>query len=273
MSTTPPLIQNPWIACAAAFGAFLLLFASLQAYARSGRAPAEITRKLLHTGSGALTLTFPFLFRDLWPVLLLTGASAALLAAVKFLPSLRSRLGCVANGVERPTLGELYFPMSVALLFWLTQHDQPLLFVVPVLMLTLADAACALVGRRYGLTRYIGSEKSLEGSVAFLVLAFFCVHVPLLLWSGVGGAQSLLIAITLALLVMLLEAGAGRGLDNLFVPIGSYVLLDVYLGLDRAALVGRLLMTAALVCAFVLSRTRTMWSARPFDAHPEPVEG
>jgi phytol kinase len=234
MTTTPPVVnswiaQNPWIACASAFGAFVLLFAGLQTYARSGRASAEMTRKLLHAGSGAMTLTFPFLFRDLWPVLLLTGASGALVAAARFVPSLRSRLGCVASGVDRPTLGELYFPMSIALLFWLTHDQHPLLFVIPVLILTLADAVCALVGRRYGSTRYIGSDKSLEGSLAFLVIAFFCVHVPLLLWSEVGGAQSLLIAATLAPPVMLLEAVGRRGLDNLLIPIGSYVLLNAYL--------------------------------------------
>lgn len=251
------LIENPWAACAAALVAFLLLFGGLQVYARMSAAPAEVTRKLFHTGSGALTLTFPFLFRDVWPVLLLTGASAALVAAVKFLPPLRARLGGVANRVDRPTLGELYFPLSVALLFWVTRHEHPLLYVIPVLVLTLADATGALVGGRYGLTRYTGSTKSLEGSVAFVVVAFFCVHVPLLLWSEVGRAQSLLIAATLALLVMLLEGSAWRGLDNLFVPIGGYFLLHAYLSLDSAALLARFLVTIGLVCAIVLSRERT----------------
>ncbi len=190
-------------------------------------------------------------------MLLLTGASAALVAAVKFLPPLRSRLGCVANRVDRPTLGELYFPLSVALLFWLTRNEPPLLFVIPVLMLTLADATCALVGERYGVTRYTGSSKSLEGSVAFAIVAFFCVHVPLLLWSEVGRAPSLLIAATLALLVMLLEGSAWRGLDNLFVPIGGYFLLHAYLPLDSAALLVRFFVTVGLVCAVVVSRERT----------------
>jgi phytol kinase len=257
VSTTPLLIQNPVTACAVALGAFLLLFAGLQAFARTSGAPPEITRKLLHTGSGALALTFPFLFRDLGPVLLLTGAGTALLGAVKFLPSLRSRFGALVHRVERSTLGELYFPMSVALLFWLARDEHPLLFVIPGLMLTLADATSALVGRRYGLTRYIGSEKSLEGSVAFLVVAFFCVHVPLLLWSEVGRVESLLIAGTLALLVMLLEGSAWRGLDNLFVPIGGYFLLHAYIPLDIGALLARFLVTIGLVCATVLFRERT----------------
>lgn len=251
------MIANAWITCAAVLGAFLLLFAVLQVVARAGGAPAEVTRKLFHTGSGTLTLSFPFLFRDLWPVLFLTGAGAALVIAVKFLPFFRSRYGAVTNRVERPTLGEVYFPISVALLFWLTRDRDPLLFVIPVLVLTFADATCALVGGRYGMTRYTGSEKSLEGSAAFAVVAFLCVHVPLLLWSDVGRAQSLLIAATLGLLVMLLEGGAWRGLDNLFVPVGGYFLLHAYLPLDTGALTARLLVTIALVCAIVLTRERT----------------
>jgi phytol kinase len=187
----------------------------------------------------------------------LTGTSALLVGCVKFLPALRDRFGRVANRVERATLGEVYFPIAVGLLFWLTRGSNLLLFVIPVLMLTFADATCALVGSRYGMTRYLGANKSLEGSVAFVAIAFLCVHVPLLLWSDVGRAESLLIASTLALLVMLLEGSAWRGLDNLFIPIGGYFLLRAYLPLDPAALVPRLLTTVALVVLIVLERERT----------------
>ena len=90
-----------------------LLFGGLQVYARATAARPETTRKMFHAGSGVLTLAFPFLFHETWPVLLLTGASALLIAAVKFLPALRARYGSVANRVERTTLGELYFPVSV----------------------------------------------------------------------------------------------------------------------------------------------------------------
>jgi phytol kinase len=251
------LRAGPWVGIAAALGAFLLLFAGLQVYGRAAAAEPETTRKMFHTGSGVLTLAFPFLFSETWPVLLLTGASALVVAAVKFLPPLRTRFGGVANRVERATLGELYFPVSVGLLFWLTRGEDVLLFVIPVLMLTFADATCALVGRRYGLTRYHGASKSLEGSVAFAVVAFFCVHVPLLIWSDVGRAESLLMAATLALLVMVLEGSAWRGLDNLFIPLGGYVLLRAYMPLTAGDLVPRLSVAVALVVLVVAARNRT----------------
>jgi phytol kinase len=247
---------NPWLGIVAALAAFLALFGTLAIYARAGGSP-ELTRKMLHTGSGLITLTFPFVFRAAWPVLLLTGASALLIAGAKFLPFVRARVGHVASGVERPTLGEIYFPVAVALLFWMTLGEDPLLFVIPILVLTFADATCALVGGRYGTLQYTGANKSLEGSIAFVVVAFFCIHVPLLLWGDAGRNETLLISTTLALLVMLLEGSAWRGLDNLFIPIGGYFLLRVYVTLDAAALLTRLAVTIALVVLIATSRRRT----------------
>jgi phytol kinase len=250
-------LGSPWIAISLAMAAFLVLVAGLAVYRRATRANPEIVRKLFHSGSGLLTLSFPFLFADLWPVLLLTGASAAVVATMKFLPAARRRIGGVVTDVDRTTLGELYFPAAVAVVFWFSRGRSPLLFCIPVLMLTLADATCALVGSRYGQSRYEGANKSLEGSIAFLVVAFFCVHIPLLLWSDIGRSESLLIAATLALVVMLLEGSAWRGLDNLFIPIGGYFLLSVYVTLDAAALLARLCVTSGLVLLVLLSRRTT----------------
>ena len=144
------LAAHTLVAIAVALAAFMALFVGLRLYAQAAAAKPETTRKMFHAGSGVLTLAFPFLFHELWPVLLLTGASLLLIASVKFVPALRTRYGGVANRVDRTTLGEIYFPVSVALLFWLTRGATPLLFVIPILMLTFADATCALVGSRYG---------------------------------------------------------------------------------------------------------------------------
>lgn len=250
------LTENTWVAILAALGGFVVLLLGVRLFAQATGTKAETSRKMFHAGSGMLTLSFPFLFRETWPVLLLTGASAFVVAGIKFLPALRNRFGHVANRVERATLGEVYFPLAIALLFWLT-NGRPLLFVIPVLMLTFADAASALIGVRYGMTRYVGAAKSLEGSIAFVAVGFLCVHLPLLLWSTVGRAESLLIAATLALLVMLLEGSAWHGLDNLFIPIGGFFLLREFLPLDASALLPRFLVTIALVTFIIAARRRT----------------
>jgi phytol kinase len=246
------LAASTWLAIAVALAAFLLLLAALQACAEMAAVRPEITRKLFHTGSGLLTLMFPLLFHEAWPVLLLTGTSALIVASAKFVPAVRARFGEVAGRVERTTFGELYFPLAVALLFVLTLGEDPLLFVVPVLVLTLADTASAFVGIRYGQTLYAGGNKSLEGSAAFGVVAFLCVYVPLAAWAPVGPLDAVLVAATLALLVMLLEGSARRGRDNLVIPLAGYFLLRGLLALDTAALLARLAVAAALVFLIAL---------------------
>jgi phytol kinase len=219
------LIDYQWLAIVFELTAFLLLFAALEVWSRKTSVRPETTRKLLHVGSGILTLAFPFVFVDLWPVALLSGGAALVLAAARFVPVLRARCGGVVGRVERASWGEFYFPLSVVILFWLSLGEHTLLFVIPVLVLTLADTAGAVVGTRFGLTRYCGAGKSVEGSLAFAVVAFVSVSAPLMAWSRVGVPEALMIAATLALLLALLEAAAQRGLDNLLIPIASYGLL------------------------------------------------
>jgi phytol kinase len=247
----------PWVSFIVLLAAFLLWLGVLKLYQHFRSPHPEHLRKLLHTGSGLLTLSFPWLFDTPTPVVLLCAASASLLLAVKVIPAFRRELGQVVDGVDRETLGEVYFPIAVAVVFVLAHGRDPLLFTVPILILSLADAVSALIGVRYGQVRYTGSDKSLEGSVAFFITAFFSVHVPLLLFGSAGRVETLLISLILAFLVMLLEGCAWRGLDNLFIPIGGFFLLRSYLDLDAAALIPRLVVILGAVLLVLVRRART----------------
>lgn len=221
---------------------------------------AELSRKLAHVGLGLVTLSFPWLFRSPAPVLVVTGMALFTLLALRHVPALRDRFGGVVNGVARTSAGDLWFPIAAAALFVLSAGDR-VLFSIPILTLAFADAVAALVGIHYGRMRYITDEglKSLEGSIAFFVVAFFTTHVPLLLFTTTGRAESLLIGLVFGVLVMLVEAVAWRGLDNLFIPIGGFLLLKVYLHLDAAALLARLFVTLALLAlVLVLRKRRTL---------------
>ena len=249
--------MGPWVAVAVALVAFGVLIVALLIYSRLGSPDSETVRKMFHVGSGLLTLAFPFLFVNMWPVLILTGLSASLVGAIQLVPAMRHQMGSVLGGERRMTFGEVTFPMSVAIVFWIARHHTPLLYCIPILVLTLADATGAIVGKRFGRHKFTGASKSLEGSIAFVVVAFFCVALPLELWGGIDHARALLIAITLALLVMLLEGSAWQGLDNLFIPIGGCLLLRVWLGLEVDALFARFLVTVALVAVVLVFRHRT----------------
>ena len=83
------------------------------------------------------------------------------------------------------------------------------------------------------------------------------MHVPLLLFTDVGRAETLLIAVIIGLLSMLLEAIATRGLDNLLIPLGAYAFLRLYLHAPPEALVLRLVVTVSLVAFALAWRRRT----------------
>ncbi len=272
----------PWIGMLLVLAALLILMPALKRLQSRFSLHPEVTRKLLHTTMGMVTLGFPWLFTGSWPVWTLAALSSLLLLAVKLQPRLKQEFGDVVGGVRRRTLGDLYFPLAVALTFELAD-GRPLLFIVPVAMLSFADAVAALIGLYYGRIRYRSgdSRKTLEGSIAFFVVAFFSAHLPLTLLTELGALHILLISLLLAMVVMLAEGMASRGLDNLFIPLGGYFLLSIYLQMTPSQLGIRLLVLALLSAAIFYWRRNTLldqgaaiaivlllfvtWSLRPWQ--------
>jgi phytol kinase len=224
---------SPWPTLVAVFGAIVLFLGLLRAWQVRAEPSPELVRKLFHLGGGALGLAMPWLFDSPWPVFALGGACVAVFAALRLVPRLAAGPGQVLAAVKRNTLGEFWFVASFCLLFWLAGSDR-LLYVVPLLVLTVADTAAALVGEEYGRLQFVtgGGDKSLEGSVAFFLAAFLSVHIPVLLLSDTGRPESLLIGVTLALMVTLAEAVTWWGLDNLLIPLFAYGLLRAFVGMD-----------------------------------------
>lgn len=238
--------------------ALLLLGGSLWWARRRWIIDPELLRKGMHIGTGFICLSLPWLFATEWPVLAIALASGAGLVILRRLPADQEGVAGILHGVARRTAGELYFPLSVVLLFLLS-HDEPLFYVIPLLVLTLADAVAALVGLRYGLSKYHAEDgqKSAEGSVAFFFVAFVASHVVLLLFTDMGRMETLLLACVIGLLVSMLEATAWSGLDNLFIPLGTWALLTVYIDASALALLEVLLVTLGLLVVALLWRRRT----------------
>ena len=229
---------------------FATLIVGLRALRDTRGADPELLRKLLHIGMGVVSLSLPWLFDTPRPVLFLAGAFAAGLLAGRSSACWRRVAGGILCGIARISVGDLCFPAAVAAVFALSA-GHPSHFCIPILTLTLADAAAALVGTRHGVHRFgrPGRVKSLEGSAAFFLVAFPCAYVPLLLWPEGGWSWTLLLSLNLAVLLTLVEALSGNGLDNLTVPLAALLLLrtlsrgDVWL-LALCAI----LATAALLC-------------------------
>ena len=238
---------------------FCTLFLTLRAWQCKYNPDPEWVRKLFHLGMGLFTLSLPWLFASAWPVVVMCVVTVALLMAIRRSPLLQRKFGAVLGNVARCSHGEMYFSLGVATLFIWAKNDR-VLYLISILLLTFADAAAALVGKRFGAHRYptIGGHKSLEGSLAFLTVAVACIYVPLALSSNVDAGAALLLALTVALLLTIIEAIASRGLDNLLIPLAAYALLRDLRNWTtdelNTLLVGAVLLTVAFSLATGLHR-------------------
>ena len=224
-------MTEPWIGVAlvcATFGALLAIFSII-----GPRLHPEVVRKGLHTSLGLTTLSFPWLFDTAWPVVLVTGASALAFLAFRRRFRLFRRLADAMHGLKRVSIGEYCFVAATCIVFVLAA-DDPVLYCIPMLLLTLADSAAALVGTAWGRHRYftMGDYKSLEGSAAFFVVAFVCIAVPLAWFTPASNPDSIAVAALIALAVTVLEAAVGGGFDNLLIPLGSFAAIKAT-GLTR----------------------------------------
>lgn len=209
----------------------------------------EVRRKLMHVGMGLTCAAFPWIFDSAWWVAVACGLSLAVLLWVRRGGGAAGTLGSSLFGVTRRSLGDLCFAIVVVLLFALA--EDPVFYVVPVLVLTLGDAAAALIGIAYGRVRYTTRDgvKSWEGSVTMFTTAFAAVHVPLLLGTEIGRAETLLIALILAVLATLLEGMAWNGLDNLTIPFGTYLMLVALADENTMMLLGSAVVLMVLLAA------------------------
>ncbi len=247
---------NPWLGMTLVMSLLGGLVVGLRAFQQRFQPHPEVVRKLLHVIMGLSTLSLPWIFRETWPAVVLGSITFAALFILKH-SKLRKNLGQVLHSIDRASHGDLYFPVSVAAVFVLSNGD-PLLFCLPVLILTLADATAALIGLRYGVSRYQTTEgkKSIEGSAAFFGVTFLSVLLVLLLFTQVGRVESVLVALLLGFLVMMLEAIAWLGLDNLFIPLAGFLLLKTYLTLTIPALAFNFAVIVFLLLLLLVFRER-----------------
>ncbi|YCM45299.1 hypothetical protein V2O64_04600 [Verrucomicrobiaceae bacterium 227] len=233
----------------------LALLGSLFAIAHTLNLGCEGSRKLVHLGMGTVCLSFPWLFHEAWPVDLL---AALALASLLILRNLKCRLRDVLYRVNRISFGELLFPVGVALVFRLTLHDLPG-YLASVGILTFADTAGALIGKRFGKHPYHtgAGQKSIEGTLAVFLVSFL---ITLFLPLHQDPITSFFFAIVTSLVVAMAEGILGAGLDNLILPLVVYGLLLFLRELTWPELFARTTVIVALASILYLLRRITCFS-------------
>jgi phytol kinase len=233
-------------------GIYLLIFLIGETIRRLIPSNAEISRKAVHLLSGLTALTFPFLFTSHWTVLALSVSFCAIIVITKRKGILKS-----VHDVERKSYGGIYYPVAVYLIFYLSSM-KPVIYFIAILVMAVSDAMAALVGGKYGVIKFDveGNVKSLEGSLAFFFATFLCIHLPLLLLTDIGRAESVLIACIIALLVTGFEAISLSGSDNIVVPFGTYFILAKFINQPLPVVVWQMEILLMLIAAGLIMYIR-----------------
>lgn len=195
----------------------------------------EMQRKLVHIGTGLYALTLPWLFPDRWPVYLLVAVTLVVILVLRVPNIATSGLGATLHSVERQSYGDILLAIAVGMCLFLS-GDQPYLYVLPIAVLTLADAAAALAGSSYGRKFFTVEDgrKSIEGSVVFFTLTFLISLVCLMLMTPLPPVNMLLLSAMVAGFGTMVEATSWQGFDNLFLPVGLLIFLSTHA--DKAPL-------------------------------------
>lgn len=216
----------------------------------------EYVRKTLHVSMGSICLSFPWIFQSGLVVSLLAFLSTSILWAIRYCKGFfLSKMKSVICSNSRLSYGEFYFPAAVAITFILS-GGEPLLYTVPIAILTFADASSALFGIKWGRHpfKYLPFKKSYEGSLAFFLVSFIVSVIGLAAFSDIDTRFILMISAMVAVFTTLIEALCPIGLDNLMVPLGALFILKTHLPLSQEDLVFRLLAMMALPFLLLLDQ-------------------
>lgn len=192
---------------------------------------AELQRKTVHVATGLFAMSLPWILPQAWLVYTLLVLAVVVMLVLR-LPAIANGIGSALHGVERKSWGDLMLVAAVGSLYFISgQAAEPVLYLLPLAVLTLSDTAAALAGGNYGRIRFTveDGQKSIEGSAIFFLVTWIIAMAALLLLSDVPRANVVLLSFMTAAFATLVEADSWRGFDNYFVPVGVLFLISVHM--------------------------------------------
>jgi phytol kinase len=215
--------------------AFLVLFALAELCYHKLHWQGEHSRKLVHMGTGLLTLLFPILLNSFWSVFLLCA-----LFLIILLSSLKFNLLKSINDIDRKSYGSILYPIIVCIIFYFYQQlsnkqascsdEKYNYFYLPILIMALCDPIAALVGKRWPMGKIkLGNEtKTLAGAAGFISIAFILcfIFVPMSL-NLQSGLAFWFTCFAIAFGTCITELFSKKGFDNFLIPFVAIAILYV----------------------------------------------
>ncbi len=180
----------------------------------------ETTRKLIHVTHGLVLLALIFL-TGRWLIV-----AAEVIFFILAIIARRYKLFKSQHDVGRKTWGEFFFPLGVIAVLLLGAPRW--VFILAILHLGFADAAAALIGKRYGKNNtytVFGQKKSVAGSSAFYIVSVILVGFALVISPSAINSTNNMSIYMLPLMTTVAENLGAFGSDNLLIPLAIVILL------------------------------------------------
>lgn len=200
---------------------FIGLFVFCELLRKQLKIIAEHTRKISHIISGVFIFFLPYFvtYQEMIILGLFFISFLFITRHFKLLPSIHS--------VSRRTIGEVLYPAGILLAVLFLWQKSIVAFQFGVLILTIGDTVAEIIGRKFGKHSYqaLGGSKTVEGSMAFFIVSIVISTCILLLKTDLNLLQILFASFIIGVLLTFVEGMLGLGLDNLFLPSVSGLLL------------------------------------------------
>ena len=185
----------------------------------------KTSRKFLHVMIGNLPLIMPYFTESIYSVLVASPFILVTFLATPYspFPNLLDRLGSLGELTEEGhSTGLVLYAISYTLLAYF-YGMKPYIVAAGIFPMAYGDSSAALIGARYGRTKYrVFEEKSVQGSVGMFLGCLLCLILGMKYFSGIYGftlTDQIIPILAVSLVTTGLEAVSPRGTDNILVPL------------------------------------------------------
>lgn len=225
------MLREALVGFAAFAGYYAVAAGALLLLRRVVRMPGELFRKLLHIACVLsifpLLLAFQTWYLSAGTVLLFAALVYPIVGFLERFPRLFSVMEQRAPGEIRRSLMIAFAMMAILIVvFWgALGAGWRYVIVLSILAWGFGDAAAALFGKAFGHRRFrsraIEGTKTLEGSLAMLLVSMAAALATLLIAGPLRWPYALLTAFVVALASALVELISHGGIDTLTVPLAA----------------------------------------------------
>jgi len=200
---------------------------------------AETNRKILHIVAGILAIFALELNVNKNVLIIVTASISILLFSLLFFFRNKSLITKIEIS-KRKSLGTQLFPVGLLFLLLVSDDENFLYAKISLFIMTFADAGAALIGENFEFKPFFISndKKTISGTLSFFIFSNIIFFSSLFffnekLYSNFNFYYIMLAIFLISFLLTLIEAASFYGLDNLLLPIFSFLLAQTFLSFEN----------------------------------------